>query len=373
MKKEILKQSEEIHKAQKDLEELSTHLAFDRKLDKGQEIQGKVTRKIHLPDSDNSEQKGQLLEVNDETALNYTIPVSDEIEQNDQLLEVDDETSLKYTVPTSNIFETLQNVSEDGIHIKTKEENHVLNRNPTKSKLDKKNLTIEFIMDSHGHGLVPQKIYRNKKLDVTVLPQGKKNFSGVIEHLEKSKTPKHFIIGVGCNDIDSRSITSATVKENVNQILNSPPKGSVMHFLPVFERMKMDDYNKRVAETNTTIKELCKQKSDSFFIEPKGKSTPFPSSSEPNMYARDGIHFNNLGKRSLVRKIKAHLNPHLGLKDYNHYEAPLERPKQIRSENNRQSWTSSGWGHIRPKFERPRQQQGKNRVRRLLEELLDIV
>lgn len=119
MKKEILKQSEEIHKAQKDLEELSTHLAFDRKLDKGQEIQEKVTSKIHLPDSDNSEQKGQLLEVNDETALKYTIPVSDEIEQNDQLLEVDDETSLKYTVPTSNIFETLQNVSEDGIHIKT--------------------------------------------------------------------------------------------------------------------------------------------------------------------------------------------------------------------------------------------------------------
>lgn len=77
------------------------------------------------------------------------------------------------------------------------------------------------------------------------------------------------------------------------------------------------------------------------------------------MYAKDGIHFNNLGKRSLVRKIKAHLNPHLGLKDYNHYEAPLERPKQIRSENNRQSWTSSGWGHIRPKFERPRQQTGE--------------
>lgn len=233
--------------------------------------------------------------------------------------------------------------------------------------------TIEFIMDSHGHGLVPQKIYRNKKLDVTVLPQGKKNFSGVIEHLEKSKTPKHFIIGVGCNDIDSRSITSATVTENVNHILNSPPKGSVMHFLPVFERVKKDDYNKRVAETNKTIKELCKQKSDSFFIEPKGISTPFPSSSEPKMYARDGIHFNNLEKRSLVRKIKAHLNPHLGLKDYNQYEAPWERSKQLRSENNRQSWTSSGWGHIRPKFERPRQQQGKNRVRRLLEELLDIV
>lgn len=83
-----------------------------------------------------------------------------------------------------------------------------------------------------------------------------------------------------------------TVTENVNQILNSPPKGSKMHFLQVFERIRNGDY-KRVAETNKTIKELCKQKSDFFFIDPRGKSTPFSSSSEPNMYARDGIHFNN--------------------------------------------------------------------------------
>lgn len=85
-----------------------------------------------------------------------------------------------------------------------------------------------------------------------------------------------------------------TVTENVNQILNSPPKGSKMHFLhvQVFERIRNGDY-KMVAETNKTIKELCKQKSDFFFIEPRGKSIPFSSSSEPNMYARDGIHFNN--------------------------------------------------------------------------------
>lgn len=42
-----------------------------------------------------------------------------------------------------------------------------------------------------------------------------------------------------------------TVTENVNQILNSPPKGSKMHFLQVFERIRNGD-NKRVAETNKT-------------------------------------------------------------------------------------------------------------------------
>lgn len=132
LEKEILKQSEEIHKAQKGLAKLSTHLVFDRKLDKGQEIQEKVTGKIHLPYGDNIKQNGQLLEIDDGTVLKYTIPVSDEIEQNDQLLEVDDETALKYTIPTSNMFAKLQNVQEDGILIK--EENHVPNRNQTWTK-----------------------------------------------------------------------------------------------------------------------------------------------------------------------------------------------------------------------------------------------
>lgn len=56
LEQEILKQSEEIHKAQKGLAKLSTHLVFDRKLDNGQEIQEKVTGKIHLPDGDNIKQ-----------------------------------------------------------------------------------------------------------------------------------------------------------------------------------------------------------------------------------------------------------------------------------------------------------------------------
>lgn len=65
-----------------------------------------------------------------------------------------------------------------------------------------------------------------------------------------------------------------TVTENVNHILNSQPKGSIMHFLLVFDRIKNGDY-KMVAETNKSIKELCKQKSDFFLIEPRGKSTIF--------------------------------------------------------------------------------------------------
>lgn len=56
-------------------------------------------------------------------------------------------------------------------------------------------------MDSHanGHGLVPQNIYRNekKKLDVTILPRGKK-ISGVIEHREKLKGRGHDFRAIFC-------------------------------------------------------------------------------------------------------------------------------------------------------------------------------
>jgi lysophospholipase L1-like esterase len=91
----------------------------------------------------------------------------------------------------------------------------------TKQNLDKKNLPNELAMDLHGHGLVSHKIYRNKRIYVTVLPQGKKNLSGLIEHLAKSKTTKHIIMGVGCNDI-SNDTTPATVAERVAHVLDTP-------------------------------------------------------------------------------------------------------------------------------------------------------
>lgn len=102
--------------------------------------------------------------MDDETVLKYTIPDSDEIEQNNQLLEVDDETALTYTVPTGNMFAELQNVHEDKIQNKIKEKNHITNKNPTESNFDKKNLPFEFIMDSHMHGLLPQKSIEIKNL-----------------------------------------------------------------------------------------------------------------------------------------------------------------------------------------------------------------
>lgn len=151
-------------------------------------------------------------------------------------------------------------------------------------------------MDLHGYGLmflcnnISTEI--KKKLDVTVVQHVKKEFQWSDSTAWKAK--KHPSTSISMSDILTLilGVLLRTVTENVNQILNSPPKGSKMHFLQVFERIRNGDY-KRVAETNKTIKELCKQKSDFFFIEPRGKSTPFSSSSEPNMYARDGIHFNN--------------------------------------------------------------------------------
>jgi hypothetical protein len=111
---------------------------------------------------------------------------------------------------------------------------------------------------------VSHKIYRNKRIDVTVLPQVKKELEWT--NLAKSKTPKHNIMGVGYNDI-SNDTTPATVAERVAHVLDTPP---------VFERMWDKMYNRRVKEANNTIQKLCKQRPNSFYIDPKVKDTPFP-------------------------------------------------------------------------------------------------
>lgn len=94
-----------------------------------------------------------------------------------------------------------------------------------------------------------------KKLDVTVVQHVKKEFQWSDSTAWKAK--KHPSTSISMSDIMTLilGVLLRTVTENVNQILNSPPKGSKMHFLQVFERIRNGDY-KRVAETNKTIKEV---------------------------------------------------------------------------------------------------------------------
>jgi hypothetical protein len=73
------------------------------------------------------------------------------------------------------------------------------------------------------------------------------------------------------------------------------------------------------------------------------------SSLDPSLYS-DGVHFSDAGKRHLVRIIKFHLNPFIGLKPYNNYSPPANRkPAQFRNYKNDYSGQRNRQGDQRGK------------------------
>jgi lysophospholipase L1-like esterase len=53
----------------------------------------------------------------------------------------------------------------------------------------------------------------------------------------------------------------------------------------------------------------CKSQSKVHYI----RNSESLTSKFENAFMKDGVHFNTTGQRELVRMIKRHLNPHLGL------------------------------------------------------------
>jgi hypothetical protein len=88
--------------------------------------------------------------------------------------------------------------------------------------------------------------------------------------------------------------------------------------LPAFERVHNDTFNSKVDDFNQEIKNYCSSTEDIKFINNK-----LISSLDPSLYS-DGVHFSDAGKRHLVRIIKFHLNPFIGLKPYNNYSPPAK-------------------------------------------------
>lgn len=92
-----------------------------------------------------------------------------------------------------------------------------------------------------------------------------------------------------------------------------------VHVLPAFERVHNDTFNSKVDDFNQEIKNYCSSTEDIKFINNK-----LISSLDPSLYS-DGVHFSDAEKRHLVRIIKFHLNPFIGLKPYNNYSPPANR------------------------------------------------
>jgi hypothetical protein len=102
---------------------------------------------------------------------------------------------------------------------------------------------IHIIIDSHGNGISAQKMYRNKKAKVTVLPRGEKTIAGAQKYCKYHilVPPKHLVIGVGSNDLDKKP-TNTCISEMKNLLsdLVANHIGTTVHVLPAFERVHND-------------------------------------------------------------------------------------------------------------------------------------
>jgi hypothetical protein len=221
-------------------------------------------------------------------------------------MQQDENTELKQlNIPTKNRYAVLSDPQEAT-------EN-------TSARESSQDLPIEMIVDSHGNGLDPTWIYRNKSFKISVLGSGKKNINGAIEHLKKITTPKHIILGVGCNNISNE--TPENVIRGFYKLIESAPQGSYVHILPVFKRIGESDYNRKVDEVNQRLEVMCESRTQIrvFFVKKK------TNLDHERNYARDGVHFSNVGRRNLVVTIKGHLNPFLGMKPYDQYRKSTYR------------------------------------------------
>lgn len=112
-------------------------------------------------------------------------------------------------------------------------------------------------MDSHGKFLDPIWMYQNKQLRIPVLCAGKTNIRGAIEQIQKEKSPKHFIIRVGCNDLSNENPEDVALKLKINGIGKTPKIH--LTYLPKFERCGDRAWNQITSVTNRKLENIFEE------------------------------------------------------------------------------------------------------------------
>ena len=147
-------------------------------------------------------------------------------------------------------------------------------------------------------------------------------------------SPNHLIIGVGCNDLTNKP--TSMVIEDMNRMLQHITPTIRVHLFQAFERIHDVEFNQKVHKYNSELAKLMEKFKNVSII----KSDNIHGG-KFNLYARDKIHFNQKGKIALVRALKLHLNPEIGLKPYTNYS---QNPHNTRARrfNNQPKWKSMG-------------------------------
>lgn len=223
------------------------------------------------------------------------------------------EPKLSYSCSTHNSFEVL--MEDDHKHPDLEQlqlDNKTCNVKPT-SPCKQKTHDVEMVFDSHGHGLVPDKIYKWQDVGITVLEKNKKNIEGATEFIQRLDKPKHLLLGVGGNDLTTKPVEQ--VIDEMNSLVCSIAPGIQVHLLPALERVGNSEYNQKARRYNKLLATSHTNHQGNVSV----IEISF-SSSKPELFAPDNIHLNNKGRAALVRDIKSHLNPMLGIKPYREYK-----------------------------------------------------
>ncbi|CAG2223921.1 unnamed protein product [Mytilus edulis] len=189
------------------------------------------------------------------------------------------------------------------------------NTEETRNIVNHKLLDALIITDSHGRDLDPSKLYRYRKVNVQVLPRGKKTIQGAHEYIEQTDIQaKNILVMVGSNDLShnkSPDILAEHLSTLKNLVNNRFPNTNI-HVFPLFHRLNEELFNQDVDIVNTRLERLI--------------SNSLSLVRNDNINVRnhrycltDGLHLSISGNFELVRAIKSHMNPVLGLKDYHNY------------------------------------------------------
>lgn len=206
---------------------------------------------------------------------------------------------------------TCLSTEEDTSSMPTEHPNEI--SEPTKP-LSRPSHKIEIVMDSHGNGIDPRRMYKNQDINIHVLGAGKKNLEGAMQYVQSLESPQHIVVGVGSNDIATKS-SESIVTQIENLVVCAQKKQCSVHILSLLERMDQEDYNDRVRTVNDKLSESLKDTENVYFI----RVDSYLNAENPQLYGVDGVHLNDDGRKTLVKLMKDHLNHKLGMKPYKDY------------------------------------------------------